>query len=357
MDIRKILFKTCELDTTNVFPDAVLVCNKDGSIVWFNDKAESIFVRLANNTQVSEYIEGGLNMITSALLLGKPLQVKKVSEELYYDMSVRENEDVYVLSFRESIVTTTEEQNEDYKVINRDKNNFLIKLANDFKSPLQSIIGFSQAISDGLGGEVSVQQDKYIKIIKKNSTELMYFVEKLMMLSKTETEHITPNKKIFDILNCVKMLAKYNMQICKEKDIKITIEAEENLKNTFISDEDIIKQVVQNIIEVIQNAVEMGEIIIRLVTPTEEVCQKMNIKNDSLLLSISCTSLLLTENEIENIFDPYKIIDSSNRKNLLRAIIMSAVRNLVQAIGGQIWAESRPLKETGFYILLSQNEE
>ena len=54
--------------------------------------------------------------------------------------------------------------------VSEDKNLFLIKLANDFKSPLQSIVGFSQAIADGLGGEISEQQDKYIRIIKKNSS-------------------------------------------------------------------------------------------------------------------------------------------------------------------------------------------
>ena len=48
------------------------------------------------------------------------------------------------------------------------------------KTPLQSIVGFSQAMSDGLGGKMSEQQDKYIQIIRKNSIELMYFVNKLM---------------------------------------------------------------------------------------------------------------------------------------------------------------------------------
>ncbi len=34
------------------------------------------------------------------------------------------------------------------------KNCFLLKLANDLKSPLQSIVGFSQAMADGLGGSI-----------------------------------------------------------------------------------------------------------------------------------------------------------------------------------------------------------
>ena len=83
--------------------------------------------------------------------------------------------------------------------VNREKNNFLIKLANDFKAPIQSIVGFSQAMADGLGGEMSEQQEKYIRIINKNSTDLMYFVGKLLELSQTESCLSKAENKTFDV--------------------------------------------------------------------------------------------------------------------------------------------------------------
>ena len=35
-------------------------------------------------------------------------------------------------------------------------------------------------MTDGLGGKMSEQQEKYVSIIKKNSSDLMYFVTKLI---------------------------------------------------------------------------------------------------------------------------------------------------------------------------------
>ena len=35
------------------------------------------------------------------------------------------------------------------------------------------------------------------------------------------------------------------------------------------------------------------------------------------MLSISSSSLLLSENDLESMFDPYKIVDTSNRKMIL----------------------------------------
>ena len=70
------------------------------------------------------------------------------------------------------------------------------------------------------------------------------------------------------------------------------------------------------------------------------------------MLSLSSTALLLSENDLECMFDPYKIVDSSNRKNVLRAIVLASVKNLVQSLGGIVWAESQILKNTSFNVII-----
>ena len=72
------------------------------------------------------------------------------------------------------------------------------------------------------------------------------------------------------------------------------------------------------------------------------------------MISISSSSLLLSENDLEYMFDPYKIIDTSNRKNLLRAITLACVKNLLKSLNGMIWVESKILKNTSFNIIIPQ---
>jgi K+-sensing histidine kinase KdpD len=118
-------------------------------------------------------------------------------------MTAKSIEEGFVLAFRDIIPSKEFKVTQDCNIAKEDKNLFLLKLANDFKSPLQSIVGFSQAMTDGLGGSISLQQEKYIKIINKNSSELMYFINKLMELTQTESECISPDIKMFDIINTV----------------------------------------------------------------------------------------------------------------------------------------------------------
>ena len=200
---------------------------------------------------------------------------------------------------------------------------------------------------------MSEQQDKYIRIIKKNSSDLMYFVNKLMELSQTEADIKTPELKVFNYVNAINSVVKFNEQLYKDKDLRWVINIEEGLKNTIVSDEEMVKNIVQNVLEVILKSVEMGEISINISTPDEDCIQNKNLFGDSFVLfSISSSSLLLSENDLECMFDPYKIVDSSNRKNLLRAMTLACVKNLVQALNGTVWVESKILKNTSFNVII-----
>ena len=174
MDIKKILFKTNEIDVEKALPDAIIYCNKDGKIQWVNDKAAEVFETSKMHlltSNVIDFIENAINMIRMAVKTDKVIITKLVSKEMYFDMTCKEIEEGFVLAFRDisaSSNSVLSENDLEEQEVNYNKNSFLLKLSNDLKSPLQSIVGFSQAMADGLGGSMSLQQEKYIKIIRKN---------------------------------------------------------------------------------------------------------------------------------------------------------------------------------------------
>ena len=99
----------------------------------------------------------------------------------------------------------------------------------------------------------------------------------------------------------------------------------------------------------------MGEVTITLSTPDEDEITAKHLQIGTYTkLSISSSALLLTENDLECMFDPYKIVDSTNRKNVLRAIVLSSVKNLVQSLSGTVWVESQILKNTSFNVLIPE---
>jgi signal transduction histidine kinase len=273
-------------------------------------------------------------------------------------MNAKEIEDGFVLSFRnaqsrnELLVNS---KNED--IVNRDKNNFLLKLTNDLKSPLQSIVGFSQAMADGLGGEMTEQQGKYIKIIRKNSSDLMYFIAKLLDFSNSEYNNKSPEYRTFDVINALTSVVHFNEQLYKGKELAWNINIEEGVKTPIYTDENMFKAIIQNVLEVVLKSVDIGDINVSLSSPDEEFILSKNLPvTDYILVNVSSSALLLSESDLECMFDPYKIIDTPNRKNILRAMTLACVKNLIQGLNGYIWVESKILKNTSFNILIPQNK-
>ena len=359
MDIKKILFRTNSIDVEKALPDALILCGKDGKIQWVNDVAAEIFETSKMHlltSNISDFIENPMNLISSSVIMHKPVITKFVDKEIYFDMTVKEIAEGYVLDFRDAVQNSAIAQNDKTEEINREKNNFLLKLANDLKSPIQSIVGFSQAMADGLGGEMSEQQEKYIRIINKNSSELMYFVGKLLELSQTESALKEPDKKTLDVLALVNSVVRFNEQLYKGKEVKISIKPEENFKKTISTDEEILKNILQDVLEIILKSVDMGEVAITLSNPDDEFISSKNLAPAQYtMISLSTSALLLSENDLECMFDPYTILDSTNRKNVLRAMVLASVKNLVQSLNGIVWVESQILKNTSFNIIIPSN--
>ncbi|MBD9222550.1 sensor histidine kinase [bacterium] len=359
MDIKKILFRTNSIDVEKALPDALILCGKDGKIQWVNDVAAEIFETSKMHlltSNISDFIENPMNLISSSVIMHKPVITKFVDKEIYFDMTVKEIAEGYVLDFRDAVQNSAIAQDDKTEEINREKNNFLLKLANDLKSPIQSIVGFSQAMADGLGGEMSEQQEKYIRIINKNSSELMYFVGKLLELSQTESALKEPDKKTLDVLALVNSVVRFNEQLYKGKEVKISIKPEEDFKKTISTDEEILKNILQDVLEIILKSVDMGEVAITLSNPNDEFISSKNLAPAQYtMISLSTSALLLSENDLECMFDPYTILDSTNRKNVLRAIVLASVKNLVQSLNGIVWVESQILKNTSFNIIIPSN--
>ena len=359
MDIKKILFRTNSIDVEKALPDALVLCGKDGKIQWVNDVAAEIFETSKMHlltSNISDFIENPMNLISSSVIMHKPVITKFINKEIYFDMTVKEIAEGYVLDFRDAVQNSAIAQDDKTEEINREKNNFLLKLANDLKSPIQSIVGFSQAMADGLGGEMSEQQEKYIRIINKNSSELMYFVGKLLELSQTESALKEPDKKTLDVLALVNSVVRFNEQLYKGKEVKISIKPEEDFKKTISTDKEILKNILQDVLEIILKSVDMGEVAITLSNPNDEFISSKNLAPAQYtMISLSTSALLLSENDLECMFDPYTILDSTNRKNVLRAMVLASVKNLVQSLNGIVWVESQILKNTSFNIIIPSN--
>ena len=347
-------------------PDAVLLVNSEGRIVWTNREAEFLF-NIDNTEEVDYYfddfVSNGVELANQSATRRTPVIAGAVApedKEFFIEMNASQYEDQFIITIRDVTAMTKVLANaEKTGRLNKDKNIMLTKLTNDFKSPVQSIIGFSNALADGLGGEISEKQDKYVKIIRKNADELLFFMDKFFEFSKAESSLVQFDIKTFDVVNTVQSIIKSNENLTKPKNLEVILDYEELANRPVTTDESALKTILQNIFEVSTGLTERGSITIKLSNPEMENVIQHGVKvinmaesTSYILISIKDTGMGLKASDLEGIFEPYTQLEKVNKKNFIRTISLGTAKTLVNKLHGTVWVQSEIMKGTTFNIIL-----
>ena len=347
-------------------PDAVLLVNSEGRIVWTNREAEFLF-NIDNTEEVDYYfddfVSNGVELANQSATRRTPVIAGAVApegKEFFIEMNASQYEDQFIITIRDVTAMTKVLANaEKTGRLNKDKNIMLTKLTHDFKSPVQSIIGFSNALADGLGGEISEKQDKYVKIIRKNADELLFFMDKFFEFSKAESSLVQFDIKTFDVVNTVQSIIKSNENLTKPKNLEVILDYEELANRPVTTDESALKTILQNIFEVSTGLTERGSITIKLSNPEMENVIQHGVKvinmaesTSYILISIKDTGMGLKASDLEGIFEPYTQLEKVNKKNFIRTISLGTAKTLVNKLHGTVWVQSEIMKGTTFNIIL-----
>lgn len=370
MVFKNFLSKSKEIDILTEIPDGVILIDNSGKIEWTNDIAPKLLNTPKSDMlkyNINEVIESGLDLSKQAAESYKAVVGRAkntLSKDFYVEITTKRVEDCYVVCFRDvtqnyKTVTNILVEHESSKKVNTDKNAFLVKLSNELKSPIHSIMGFSQAMVDGLGGDMSEKQSKYIKIINKNSNEILYLLEKIIELSKTESNLFEYDFQIFDVTNSIQTVLKLYEQQIKEKNLNLILNNEEIVKKTIFTDENVFRIILQNILETSINSTDIGSITISITNPDIEYVKdrifdvpESASEKSYLMVTVSDTGAGISEQDLSVIFEPYAQLDRPNKKNIVRSIALASAKNLTKYLKGSIWVESEPMQGSTYSFII-----
>ena len=359
-----------EEDLLTKLPDNVALLNNQGSFLWCNDVAQKTLSKLKENFSegyIDNVFDNAMDLIVKLAESGlaKVIKAKTLDEkDMFFEFTARKTEEGYLVCFRDNTqsyktLTSIFVEHESLRKTNKDKNNFLVKLSGDFRNPLQSIVGFSQALLGGIGGELNEKQAKYVNIINKNSTDVLYLIDKILELSKAESNLFEKKLGYFDAINILNNVIKNNEKDAQAKNIDINVEVAKDVKRTIYSDEAMLKIVLENIIESAIKFTDVGSINIEVSHPDLELVSEKgflpveNAKEKSyIMFKIDDQSLGISDNELENLFEPYAQLDNPNKNNVFRSIAFATIKNIIRIMKGNVWVEPEAMHGTTYCVII-----
>lgn len=216
---------------------------------------------------------------------------------------------------------------------------FLQNISHEVRTPLNSIVGFSELISEP--GQSLQKMNSFSKIISANSQKLIRIISDVIELSQIQSNQIRLVLSNFDVVSLAYKVANTFMEITQLKDVDLIINQEIVEENSMIvSDKGKLEKIFFHLID---NAVKF--------TQTGSVLTSLNIKDELLHFTISDTGIGIPEEKQKVIFDPFRQLETGmNRSFGGTGLGLSIVKAYVDTLKGEISLHSEINKGTNIYI-------
>ena len=136
-------------------------------------------------------------------------------------------------------------------------------------------------------------------------------------------------------------------------------EVQDDIKRTIYSEDELLKSIINNILECAIKSTQDGTISVSVRYPDKEILEDKSLvpQEDSLdkgflLFEFTDTGAGLTQEELDNIFEPYIEVERPNRKDIVNSISFLSVKNLIKILKGNMWLESEPEKGTIYSFII-----
>ncbi|HEX9150925.1 MAG TPA: response regulator, partial [Flavobacterium sp.] len=226
---------------------------------------------------------------------------------------------------------------------------FFTNVAHEFQTPLTLIVGPAQKLAET--ENLSDKNQKFIQMIQRNSSRLLFLTQQLLEFRKAEYDYLEVTVKEFDLVNLVEQIAELFDEWALDKNIDYNLDIPSTLLGWF--DKDKIEKIVFNLMS---NAFKY--------TPVNgKIDLKFQIQGtDSKVINITIvnTGKGIPKQKLDSLFDRFFLSDTNTGtdNDMFRTGIgLAYIKKLVTVLRGEVVVSSVANEETTFTILIPCSKE
>jgi signal transduction histidine kinase len=227
------------------------------------------------------------------------------------------------------------------------KTDFISTISHEFKTPLTSIMmGLSLLLDENLG-TLNKRQKDILMTINEDSEQLSSLVSNLLQLSKIESSNAIFNIEACSIIGIIENSIKNFYPLAEEKEIILKYEALDNLPKV-LADFEKITWALNNLISNSMKYTSAGD----------EVCISASIKDKQhMCITVKDTGCGIPNEYIPCIFDKFAEFKNSNYEMKSSGLGLGIAKEIIEALSGEIWCESKLDEGSSFTFTLPIQKE
>lgn len=227
-----------------------------------------------------------------------------------------------------SVRTTLDRRREAVREAEQKKNDLVMYLAHDIRTPLTSIIGYLNLLKESPDMPVETRAN-YMGITLENAIKLEKLINEFFDITRFSLQTIQLNKEEINLTYMLLQMAEEFYPILDPQNKSIVVKAEEEL--TVYGDGDKLARVFYNILK---NAVAFSN-------PGTEIIIEAKEENDEIWVTFTDQGKIVPEEELESIFEKFYRLDASrSRETGGTGLGLAIAKEIVTAHEGDIFANS-----------------
>ena len=222
------------------------------------------------------------------------------------------------------------------------KSRFLATIGHELRTPLNAIVGFSDMMSEEIGGTLSPTHAEYAGHISRSGHHLLDVVNMLLDMSKIEAGKFEVHAELFAPQALVEPCLQMVDNLARDRAVTIESSIPEKLPQ-IMGDERACRQILINLLS---NAVKFSH-------DGGKVALGMHRQGKMLAISVSDSGIGMRPETVERIGEPFlQAQDSLSRRYEGTGLGLSIVKGLVSLHGGRLDVVSEQGMGTTISVLL-----
>ncbi len=227
------------------------------------------------------------------------------------------------------------ERNEALEHADRLKSEFIANVSYELRTPLNTMIGFTEILANQFFGPLNERQAEYAKGILESSQQLLALINDMLDLASIEAGHVVLEIEPIDVREMLEGVSNLFTERARSQALNLLVECPETV-GVLQADKRRVKQVLFNLVS---NA-------LKFTSRDDEVVLGATRAAHGVSLWVADTGIGIAADHLDQIFDKFYTAEHRSRGRSGPGLGLSLVKSYVELHGGRIELDSVPDKGT-----------
>jgi CheY-like chemotaxis protein len=211
---------------------------------------------------------------------------------------------------------------------------FLANMSHELRTPMNAVIGFSSLLLDD---NLTQEHREYIEAIRKGGEAQLAIIDDILDYSRVEKDKVVLEHQPFSLKHLIDESLNMVATQAGKKGLNLSQTVNYGTPDTVIGDHGRLRQILVNLLSNAVKFTDKGDVSVSVSS------KSVDGDRHQIFFAVKDTGIGIPLDKMNQLFQPFTQLERTlSRKRDGVGLGLAITKNLVELMGGKIWAESTP---------------